>query len=631
MELKNPADVYHYVYVIAHVHSPVRLGGWPHYNTRDVIQIQYRRFDSHIKSLVHFDYPYYAENSDGLGDEILGLNQWSRSGSAKLAGSEIPADEIIEGTPKFGYRCLMTSANSDFIQCSSTVFSIPGSGSFEFSFWVRPRAHTPGNILQLFNNSQQVFSLSLLQNGSVSAASSAYSLAVSSTQTLPLNAWSFIRLRVSGSSVSILIGSSETQSSITRTALTVTQIRLGGINGFIDEFMFRNNLSSSEIPSEPAKGYLTLPDIGGAGSGKLGSVTLSSAKTLNTTAAVLSWPDSKTCRVSTIYNGDFGSFTAGEEVMILNTYSGSAGSYVFRKIQAASGSTITLDSPVTDFGLDASAKTQLIQIPHFGSLTVNAGVTISPLKWNGETGGIAAFRVKNNCTILGSILTHGLGMPRTDMLQLTHAKLIDTFLPGQGGGIFIVCGGTLTVSSAARLGASWDGAGKGGVNPRGSLEQRCAGSGYGGAGASDDDSASTGSYGGVGGGGGGANSGPSGNTLGGVPGADGRTGGNSKNPGVPDIPGGTQGVTPGGSAETASLSAGAGGGAGGCGSSTGIQGAIPGANIVIIAKTLKADLSAISTGGQGGTTAGSKGSHIAGGGAGTGFCYIACGSLGGNS
>ena len=245
---------------------------------------------------------------------------------------------------------------------------------------------------------------------------------------------------------------------------------------------------------------------------------------------------------------------------------------------------------------------------------------MSPLKWNGETGGIAAFRVKGNCIINGSIITHGLGMPRTDMLQLTHAGLIDTFLPGQGGGIFIVCGGTLTLASGSRLGAAWDGSAKGG-SPVSKNKGGNGGAGYGGAGGSDSDNNGLGGRGGVGGGGGGGNNGTGSNA-----GTGGNTGGLSSDK---VSQGGTQGVTEGGISRAVSNThnASGGGGAGGSSAATtyyGCGGSCAGANIVLIAKILNADAAAISTGGEGGNR--TKSST---GGAGTGFCYIACESLGG--
>ena len=187
--------------------------------------------------------------------------------------------------------------------------------------------------------------------------------------------------------------------------------------------------------------------------------------------------------------------------------------------------------------------------------------------------------------------------------------------------MFITCGGTFTAGSSARLGASWSGAGKAGA-PAKNSKGGDGGAGYGGAGGSDTDSGYLGGNGGVGGGGGGSDGAPgSGTTYGydaGKP--SGTTGGsflvhNDSNSGTTRI-GGTQGRTSGGSGVR-----GGGGGAGGNGSNIDSKITASGASLILIAKTLKADTAAISTGGAGGLQE-NNGCQYGGGG--TGFCYIAC-------
>ena len=58
-----------------------------------------RKFRGNLKSLLHFDYPYYLEPGDGCRDEI-GLMTWTRQGGTKFVGTEIPNDAVVVGTPK---------------------------------------------------------------------------------------------------------------------------------------------------------------------------------------------------------------------------------------------------------------------------------------------------------------------------------------------------------------------------------------------------------------------------------------------------------------------------------------------------------------------------------------------------
>lgn len=574
-----------------------------------MIKISLRTYSSHIKSLLHFNYPYYAEPGDGLSDDI-GAFTWTRSGQAKLAGSEIPADVIISGTPKFGYRCLHTESNSDYI--TGTSQSAQTLSVLEASLWIRPTASAAGNILHLKSGTVSILILALSADLKLTASSSAMSFSVTSSQALSLNTWTYVRLQVSSSEVFLTVNNfAADTSAVTGSAITFNAIQLGGIKGEIDEFILRDSFTSS-LPTEPEKAVCNVQSLGGFGTGSAGNVTLAANCIMNTSGAFTG--SGRTITASSVRTGKFGDFAAGNEVMLVNMLTGA---YCFRTLLAVSGSTLTL-SAAPDSETTGTAS-QVIQVPNFNTLTVNSGVIISPNAWDGKSGGIVAFRVKGNCTVSGQVITSGKGRPRTDSVQLTHSKILDAFITNTGGGIFITCGGVFTAGSGARLGATWDGsagAGSGVSRSNGTN----GGAGYGGGGGSDDDSNSTGGKGGVGGGGGGANSGPSGNDTGHDAGADSSTGGAGNNGDL--AAGGTQGDN-GAISKTAGAVSG-GGGAGGNSALIGSGFGCSGANIIIITKTLKADSAAISTGGQGGQCTGKSGSHCAPGGGGTGFCYIAC-------
>ena len=153
------------------------------------------------------------------------------------------------------------------------------------------------------------------------------------------------------------------------------------------------------------------------------------------------------------------------------------GQYVFRKIKSIDGVVVTINKNISeangdDFNLEdiqeeyyeeADGETYYsllytvyaIKIPNYNTLVINSGVTINPVS------GIVAFRCKGDCTLNGSIITLGMGTARSDLFQMTHSKMIDRFLFGSGGGIFITCGGTFTAPNNARIGASWSGVGTG--------------------------------------------------------------------------------------------------------------------------------------------------------------------------
>lgn len=145
------------------------------------------------------------------------------------------------------------------------------------------------------------------------------------------------------------------------------------------------------------------------------------------------------------------------------------GLYAFAKIDSVDGMNVVLSKDITtangyDFTLDSSLLStyyvQAITVPCYDNLTVSGSIT--PVTWSTTAGGgIVALRTTGDCTVNGSILTRGNGAVRYDLHQMTNSKLIDRFLCSQGGGVFISCGGTLTIASTARLVASWSGAGDG--------------------------------------------------------------------------------------------------------------------------------------------------------------------------
>lgn len=444
-----------------------------------------RFHDSNIKSLLHFDHPHFGDTGDGLADSI-GLFSYSRNGNARLTSSQTPADLITNNTPKFGYRCLHTEGNSDFITGTGSSLTLP---QIEASMWVRPTSSTAGNLLILKNADTVILSLVLDASGRLCLNSSPLALNFTGTDTLALNTWHYVRVQVSTAAANISVNNSAGTSSAVNagTLPEFNTIQLGGIHGQIDEFTLRSAFTSG-LPAEPVKGSISLNDFGGFGSGALGNVTLNANCVINTYGLLYSAQNLDT---ATVYTGKFGEFKVGDEVLLHETgYCG----YCFRTITGISGNVITFDRPPQhsinpQFGFNNCV---MIQVPHFNTLTVNAGVTVSPPLTNSEmstlTHGLVVFRVKGDCTINGSVITSGKGRERESPAweassQMTakgvnHSTLPDYFVTGTGGGIFIACGGTLTAPAAARLGAPWSGAGTGG-SPNGGLNSG-GGAGYGG-------------------------------------------------------------------------------------------------------------------------------------------------------
>jgi uncharacterized repeat protein (TIGR01451 family) len=95
---------------------------------------------------------------------------------------------------------------------------------------------------------------------------------------------------------------------------------------------------------------------------------------------------------------------------------GNAGNYEFQSVRSVSGNDIGLapldgSSSCTAGALKRSydSGAQVIRVPQYASLTVNAGASISTLAWNGSVGGVVAIRVQNTLTVNGTITVAGLG------------------------------------------------------------------------------------------------------------------------------------------------------------------------------------------------------------------------------
>lgn len=599
-----------------------------------------RKFASNIKSLLHFDFPYYLENNDGLRDEVSS-EKFTRN-NVKFVGTEIPNDEIISGTPKFGYRCPSFSGQDSFISATNNtgIFTLSENGSYEFGFFLRVTALISGRILAIKNSAGSYpFALGVNSDGKFTLAGS------TSTTEISLFTWTYILIRISGRKFYVYQNGTQILTGDFPGA-DCESLELGGFIGQIDEFIFKHGASSSTAaPNEPQKALCDINSFGGFGTGKHGSQNITTQDTKINSYGIIKSAAGKNLIINSWTNGAINNVSlapgAGDEVMIHVTRSkgvefSQTGKFAFRKIAAVNGLALTLDYEIDEFDLPSLLEryyVQVITVPNFIDLTIQSTGKIIPLRFQQTTGGgIVAFKCASGCQILGQIISFGYGPDRTDNLQLTHAGLIENFVLNYGGGIFIASK-RFSTSSTARIGAAWDGSSKGGTSSRKNPGTN-GGTGYGGGGGSDVWGYSQGGSGGVGGAGGGGNSqndtgGDAGKPGAGTNGTIGKagTGGGGGGGSYPND-GGIQGINSGGKANDTSSASG-GGGAGGNGGAcwaeasyqdgNPIRGGYAGSNVIILSEVFSCNESAISTGGEGGLS-----SWNASGGGGTGFCYIAC-------
>jgi uncharacterized repeat protein (TIGR01451 family) len=95
---------------------------------------------------------------------------------------------------------------------------------------------------------------------------------------------------------------------------------------------------------------------------------------------------------------------------------GNAGNYEFQSVASVAGNVITLAPISSGSSCTAGAirrsysiGAQVIRVPQYASLTINAGASVITNAWNGDTGGALAIRVQNTLTVNGTVSASGLG------------------------------------------------------------------------------------------------------------------------------------------------------------------------------------------------------------------------------
>ncbi|MBU1864710.1 MAG: VCBS repeat-containing protein, partial [Candidatus Omnitrophica bacterium] len=152
------------------------------------------------------------------------------------------------------------------------------------------------------------------------------------------------------------------------------------------------------------------------GDGSDGSLTVTAANTQVNNYTYLTGNENS--GEQTIVVNSATDFTVGDELLIIqiqNSSSGTAGTYEFVDINNISGASIGLTQTLTNsytsgtFDSTSAVVTQVVRVPHYTSVTINSGASITASAWNGYSGGIVAFRVSGDLTNNGYINTTGKG------------------------------------------------------------------------------------------------------------------------------------------------------------------------------------------------------------------------------
>lgn len=181
-------------------------------------------------------------------------------------------------------------------------------------------------------------------------------------------------------------------------------------------------------------------------------------------------------------------FQPGDEALLIELQGATlsavaaAGSWELLTVASASGAQVSFTSPVLGAYGElpgaplAGQRVVLQRVPHFTDVTVPAGSALTAAAWDGQKGGVVAFRASGRLALAGAVHADALGFRGGDTPDALHGQ------PGESFGGFAPAG----TGSTAVLGGGGGGYGCGDWNHLYLLDTWWgSGGSYGGGGASD--------------------------------------------------------------------------------------------------------------------------------------------------
>jgi hypothetical protein len=157
---------------------------------------------------------------------------------------------------------------------------------------------------------------------------------------------------------------------------------------------------------------------------------------------------------------------------------GNAGSYEFAEVLSVDSGTNTIGvSCALARAYTSTGQVQVVRVPQYDTLTIEAGGTVTAPAWNGTTGGIVAVHAKTTLSLAGTIDVTGLGFRGGLIDNTTNPAAGDTAIyastdpddggrKGEGVGGFLVQYGRAPMGNGGGGGNAHNGGGGGGSNAR---------------------------------------------------------------------------------------------------------------------------------------------------------------------
>lgn len=148
------------------------------------------------------------------------------------------------------------------------------------------------------------------------------------------------------------------------------------------------------------------------GTGVDGNLVVGSSQTVYTDNVRSAISVTASANQNQIQSADATGFSVDREVLIVQMQGADVGTYEFGVITAINSNTITLQGNIDNtYAADGNSKAQVLQVPHYNTITIQSGGVLTAHAWDGSTGGIVAFRASDSVHVEsgGEISLVGLG------------------------------------------------------------------------------------------------------------------------------------------------------------------------------------------------------------------------------
>ena len=158
------------------------------------------------------------------------------------------------------------------------------------------------------------------------------------------------------------------------------------------------------------------------GSGNDGALSVSADTNLVDSGDIVAWPVTALSGSDITVDGTVSGLASGDEVLVINLHGSdslyaSVGAYEFGEVDSTTATTITLSSALTGTYGDSSNSDLTDQaivvqrVPNYTDVSVDTSSTLSVDAWDGETGGVLAFRATGAVSVESgsAISVSGLG------------------------------------------------------------------------------------------------------------------------------------------------------------------------------------------------------------------------------